>query len=157
MSLTTQNPLSRFVSDYMMTCPGGNCSGHGECMNGTCFCEVCYYFFFINKLNCFLKIQYDGDECHTPNMPYYISFATIFFLLAFVSMVQLIMCVVAEYYRMKSPTVLRASRITTQKLLYFVVFLAASLRGAYFTSPVCFPTYGPLQSLLISCKVGILH
>lgn len=38
--LTTQNPLSMFVSKYMMTCPGGNCSGHGECQNGTCFCEV---------------------------------------------------------------------------------------------------------------------
>lgn len=120
--ISTRNPLSSLVSAYMMTCPGGNCSGHGECMNGTCFCEI----------------QFDGEECHAPNMPYYIGFATVFFFLGFVCFVQLITCVVAEYYRMKSPSVLRACRVTTQKLLYFVVFLAAIIRGAYFTSPTAF-------------------
>ncbi|KAL0276682.1 UNVERIFIED_CONTAM: hypothetical protein PYX00_004198 [Menopon gallinae] len=117
--LTTQNPLSKLVSSYIMKCPNENCSGHGECHNGTCFCEI----------------QYDGDECHAPNVPYYVAFASIFFLLALVSMIQLIMCVVAEYHKMKSPSILRACRVTTQKLLYFLVFLAATIRGAYFTSP----------------------
>lgn len=129
--LTTQNPLSMFVSKYMMTCPGGNCSGHGECQNGTCFCEI----------------QYDGEECHTPNVPYYVAFATTFFLLALVCMIQLIMCVVAEYHKMKTPSVLRACRVTTQKLLYFLVFLAAVIRGAYFTSPTGF-TEGWSSSLM---------
>lgn len=141
--LTTQNPLSMFVTKYMMTCPGGNCSGHGECQNGTCFCEVSFnkmnfLFFGISLINfvSFYQIQYDGEECHTPNVPYYVAFATIFFLLALVCMIQLIMCVVAEYHKMKTPSVLRACRVTTQKLLYFLVFLAAVIRGAYFTSPV---------------------
>ncbi|CAD7086248.1 unnamed protein product [Hermetia illucens] len=45
------------------------------------------------------------------------------------------LCIVAEYQRLKQPSILRACRLTTQKFLYFVVFVAASLRGAYFTTP----------------------
>lgn len=42
-----------------------------------------------------------------------------------------------EYLRMKKhPSILRACRITTQKFLYFAVFLAALLRGTYFAAPV---------------------
>ena len=45
--------------------------------------------------------------------------------------------IVAEYLRMKkNPSVLRACRITTQKFLYFLVFLASILRGTYFAAPV---------------------
>lgn len=51
-------------------------------------------------------------------------------------MIQLLICCVAEYQRLKQPSFLRAFRLTTQKLLYFVVFIAALLRGAYFTTPV---------------------
>lgn len=99
------------------------------------------------------QIQYDGDECRAPNVPYYVAFASIFFLLALVSMVQLIMCVVAEYHKMKSPSVLRACRITTQKLLYFLVFLAAIIRGAYFTSPVVSIIFSrTLLSWSLACK-----
>nr|CAD7415353.1 unnamed protein product [Timema poppensis] len=124
IKLTSQNPLSLLVKFGIMaawnaTC-AENCSGHGECHNGTCLCEI----------------QFEGDECHTPNLSYYVAFASVFFVLALVCLIQLVMCVVAEYQRMKAPSVLRACHITTQKLLYFLVFLAASIRGAYFTSPV---------------------
>lgn len=51
-------------------------------------------------------------------------------------MIQLIICIVAEFKRQKQPSILRACRLSTQKLLYFVVFVAAILRGAYFTKPV---------------------
>ncbi len=45
--------------------------------------------------------------------------------------------VYAEYLRMKkNPSMMRACRVTTQKLLYFLVFLACLLRGAYFAAPV---------------------
>ncbi|CAB0012506.1 unnamed protein product, partial [Nesidiocoris tenuis] len=37
--------------------------------------------------------------------------------------------------RLKSPSLAGACRITMQKLLYFVVFLATIIKGAYFTSP----------------------
>nr|CAD7264010.1 unnamed protein product [Timema shepardi] len=126
IKLTSQNPLSLLVKFGIMaawnaTC-AENCSGHGECHNGTCLCEI----------------QFDGDECHTPNLSYYVAFASVFFVLALVCLIQLVMCVVAEYQRMKAPSVLRACHITTQKLLYFLVFLAASIRGAYFTSPAAF-------------------
>ncbi|XP_031780478.1 uncharacterized protein LOC100118313 isoform X2 [Nasonia vitripennis] len=126
LALSTQNPLSLLVKFGMMawnnTCGIENCSGHGECHNGTCLCEI----------------RFDGPECHIPNFSYYIAFATIFFVLAFVCLVQLVMCIVAEWQRMKAPSFLRACRVTTQKVLYFVVFLASLIRGAYFTSPNAF-------------------
>ncbi|XP_014469476.1 PREDICTED: uncharacterized protein LOC106741715 [Dinoponera quadriceps] len=126
IALSTQNPLSLLVKFGMMawnnSCGTENCSGHGECHNGTCLCEI----------------QFDGPECHIPNLSYYIAFATMFFILAFVCLIQLVMCIVAEWQRMKAPSFLRACRVTTQKVLYFVVFLASIIRGAYFTSPTAF-------------------
>ncbi|XP_049940470.1 uncharacterized protein LOC126416704 isoform X1 [Schistocerca serialis cubense] len=125
LMLSSQSPLSLLVKFGIMgwndSC-AENCSGHGECHNGTCLCEI----------------QFDGKDCHVPNLSYFVAFATVFFLLAFVCLVQLVMCIVAEWQRMKAPSFLRACRITTQKLLYFVVFLAAVIRGAYFTSPTAF-------------------
>ena len=35
----------------------------------------------------------------------------------------------------KNASILKACRVTTQKLLYFLVFLASVLRGAYFAAP----------------------
>lgn len=60
----------------------------------------------------------------------------IFLLVAFICAVQLTICVVSEYRRLKAPTFLRACKVTTQKMLYFVAFLASLIRGAYFVSPV---------------------
>jgi hypothetical protein len=43
LKLTTQNPLSLLVKFGIMAWNGtcaDNCSGHGECHNGTCLCEV---------------------------------------------------------------------------------------------------------------------
>ena len=111
--------------------PLNHCSGHHssyDCDFDSICVKVSVLFHF--------QIQFDGPECHVPNLSYYIAFATIFFLLALVCLIQLVMCIVAEWQRMKAPSLLRACRVTTQKLLYFVVFLAAIIRGAYFTSPV---------------------
>ena len=84
-----------------------------------------------------LQIQFEGSECSTINLSYHVAFSSIFFALALTSLIQLVMCVHAEYLRMrKHPSVLRACRVTTQKLLYFLVFLACLLRGAYFAAPV---------------------
>ncbi|KAK8407307.1 hypothetical protein O3P69_002096 [Scylla paramamosain] len=96
-----------------------NCSGRGECLNGTCVCLV----------------QYEGDTCREPNLAYFISFATVFYLIAAVSLAQLVVCVRAEYMRQKTPSLRRACRVTTQKMLYVITFVAATLRGAYFSSP----------------------
>lgn len=109
------------VLSWNTTC-ADNCSGHGECHNGTCVCEI----------------QFDGEECSTTNISYFVGFASTFFALALVCLIQLVMCIVAEWQRMKAPSLLHACRITTQKLLYFVVFLASIIRGAYFTSPTAF-------------------
>ncbi|XP_050552211.1 uncharacterized protein LOC118277108 isoform X6 [Spodoptera frugiperda] len=95
------------------------CSGRGDCMNGTCLCEI----------------RYSGDECAGPNMPYHACIGGVFLLVAFVCAVQLTICVVTEYRRLKAPTFLRACKVTTQKMLYLVAFLASLIRGAYFVSP----------------------
>ncbi|XP_018021961.1 uncharacterized protein LOC108678125 [Hyalella azteca] len=96
-----------------------DCSGRGECLNGTCFCSV----------------QYEGETCNDPNVAYFASFSCIFFCIAIISLGQLIMCIRAEYKRLKAPTLRKACCITTQKMLYVITFVAAALRGAYFSSP----------------------
>ncbi|XP_052756278.1 uncharacterized protein LOC113511201 isoform X1 [Galleria mellonella] len=99
-----------------------SCSGRGDCMNGTCLCEI----------------RYAGDECAAPNMPYHACIGGVFLLVAFICAVQLTICIVTEYRRLKAPTFLRACKVTTQKMLYLVAFLASLIRGAYFVSPSAF-------------------
>lgn len=96
------------------------CNGRGECDNGTCICEI----------------RYSGDECRAFNLPYHAGISSVFYCVALFSLIQLLICIVAEYQRLKRPSIVRACRLTAQKLLYFIVFLAALLRGAYFTTPV---------------------
>lgn len=111
--------MSDEISDEDLGCDA-NCSGHGECFNGSCYCQI----------------QFEGAECKRINFSYHVAFASIFFLLALTSLIQLVMCIHAEYLRMKkNPSVLKACRVTTQKFLYFLTFLATSLRGAYFAAP----------------------
>ena len=57
-------------------------------------------------------------------------------MLAFICLTQLIFCIVAEWKKMKRSSILHACRITTQKVLYFITFLASLIRGTYFISPV---------------------
>lgn len=98
-----------------------DCSGRGECNNGTCMCDI----------------RYTGELCDGPNVPYHAGIGGVFFLVGLVCAIQLIMCVISEYQRMKAPTFLKACRITTQKTIYFVMCIASLIRGAYFISPVC--------------------
>lgn len=97
-----------------------DCSGNGECYNGTCMCEI----------------RYAGEHCDGPNLPYLAGIGGLFMLVALVCAIQLCMCIISEYQRLKAPSFLKACHITTQKLLYFVTFLASAIRGAYFMSPV---------------------
>lgn len=115
--LSTQYP-QRYYYNTRMPC-SANCSGNGECLNGSCYC----------------MIQYEGSSCDNANFSYHVAFTSIFSLMALTSLIQLGMCIHAEYLRQKSPSVWKACRITTQKLLYFLVFLASSLRAIYFASP----------------------
>lgn len=52
IAISTQNPLSILVKFGMMawnnSCGIENCSGHGECHNGTCLCEVIILFATLN-------------------------------------------------------------------------------------------------------------
>lgn len=75
---------------------------------------------------------------HVLILPLFLTLAgvsSIFYLVALVSVIQLLICIIAEYQRLKQPSLLRACRLTTQKLLYFFVFVASLVRGAYFTTP----------------------
>merc|ERR1719347_683950 len=96
-----------------------NCSGHGQCLNGSCYC----------------MIQYEGSHCDDANFSFHVAFSSIFSLMALTSLIQLGMCIHSEYLRQKSPSLLRSFRVTTQKMLYFLTFIAASLRAIYFASP----------------------
>ncbi|CAH1365154.1 hypothetical protein MTP99_001446 [Tenebrio molitor] len=110
-----------------------DCSGRGECNNGTCMCDI----------------RYTGELCDGPNVPYHAGIGGVFFLVGLVCAIQLIMCVISEYQRLKAPTFLKACRITTQKAIYFVMCIASLIRGAYFISPDSFE-YGWSSSLLSS-------
>lgn len=110
--------LSSMTGDLNYTCLY-NCSGRGECLEGTCVCQV----------------QYHGASCTDPNLAYFVSFASIFYLIGFVSFIQLLVCVRFEYIRMKTPNLRKACTVTTQKMLYVITFVASVLRGAYFSSP----------------------
>lgn len=108
-----------------------DCSGRGECYNGTCLCEI----------------RFAGEHCDGPNLPYHAAIGGLFMMVALVCAIQLMMCIVSEYQRLKAPTFLKACKITTQKLLYFVTFLASAIRGAYFMSPVS--TFFPIFTVFV--------
>lgn len=99
------------------------CSGRGECSgtgpNETCICEI----------------KFTGDNCSNYNKTYYAGISIVFYVVAFISLIQLLLSIFAEYKRLKQPSFLKAFRITTQKFLYFVVFLASLMRAAYFSKP----------------------
>lgn len=96
-----------------------NCSGHGDCFNGTCFCEV----------------EYSGGTCNHPNFKYYISFSTVYYMICVVCFIQLMLCINSEIARQKPRSISKAFRINIQKALYFFICIATAIRGFYFSSP----------------------
>ncbi|CAG9762260.1 unnamed protein product [Ceutorhynchus assimilis] len=110
-----------------------DCSGRGECWNGTCMCNI----------------RFTGELCDDPNLPYHAGIGGVFFFIGLVCAIQLIMCIISEYQRLKTPTFLKACKITTQKMIYLVICLASLIRGAYFIFPESFE-YGWSSSLLSS-------
>lgn len=103
------------------------CNGRGECTgpNETCICEI----------------KFTGENCSKYNSTYLVSISSVFYVVAFISLIQLLICCFAEYKRLKQPSFFKAFRITTQKFLYFVVFIAALLRATYFANPEVQPSW----------------
>lgn len=97
-----------------------DCSGRGECYNGTCTCDI----------------RFTGELCDGPNLPYHAGIGGVFICIGVVCVIQLILCIISEYVRLKAPSLLKACKITTQKLIYFVMSIASLVRGAYFIFPV---------------------
>ncbi|XP_066262141.1 uncharacterized protein [Euwallacea similis] len=121
-----------YMSGLTSSC-NRDCSGRGECWNGTCMCNI----------------RFTGELCDDPNLPYHAAIGGIFIVIGLVCAIQLIMCIICEYQRMKAPTFLKACKITTQKMIYMVICFASLLRGAYFIFPESFE-YGWSNSLLSS-------
>uniref|UniRef100_A0A023FSC2 Putative the ring-variant domain is a c4hc3 zinc-finger like motif found in a number of cellular n=1 Tax=Amblyomma cajennense TaxID=34607 RepID=A0A023FSC2_AMBCJ len=111
--------LKNFMTVHPNASCTDNCSGHGECHQGICFCEV----------------QYSGGTCTDPNLSYFVAFSTIFYLICAVSFVQLLVCIRSEFSRIKPPSLLKAFKVTTQKALYALICIATFARGFYFSSP----------------------
>ncbi|KAL1485824.1 hypothetical protein MTO96_031734 [Rhipicephalus appendiculatus] len=111
--------LKTFMTVHPNASCTDNCSGHGECHQGICFCEV----------------QYSGGTCTDPNLSYFVAFSTIFYLICAVSFVQLLVCIRSEFSRIKPPSLLKAFKVTTQKALYALICIATFARGFYFSSP----------------------
>eukprot|EP00112_Aurelia_sp_Birch-Aquarium-sp1_P013993 Seg2996.3 transcript_id=Seg2996.3/GoldUCD/mRNA.D3Y31 product="E3 ubiquitin-protein ligase MARCH5" protein_id=Seg2996.3/GoldUCD/D3Y31 len=100
----------------MRFCPG-NCSGHGICStSGTCVCEV----------------QFTGGACGDPNRNFFLPFGVVFNLICITSIIQLVLCIRAEFIRLEKAHIARAFRITIQKLLYVFVIIATGSRALYF-------------------------
>ena len=56
----------------------------------------------MKNLYFYLQIRYDGDDCRHINFSYHVAFASIFFLLALTSLIQLAMCIHAGIKMAKS-------------------------------------------------------
>lgn len=87
-----------------------NCSGHGECRQGVCVCEVMWTGPFLSLvffvcLKCFAKfirwisicssfsiaqVEFSGIACDNPNISYHLAFSAIFFVLCAISFTQLV-------------------------------------------------------------------
>ncbi|XP_046913542.2 uncharacterized protein LOC124494423 [Dermatophagoides farinae] len=118
-SLVTMRQSQSSLSPFSDNSCRSNCSGHGDCYNGTCFCEV----------------EYSGGTCDHPNLKYYISFSTVYYMICVVSFIQLMLCINSEIARQKPRSITRAFRVNIQKALYFFICIATAIRGFYFSSP----------------------
>ncbi|OXA45673.1 E3 ubiquitin-protein ligase LAP [Folsomia candida] len=112
------NLLHDFYSELIRgMCSSANCSGHGECLNGTCLCEI----------------KFAGEECDGINVNYHVSLASVYLIVALVSLIQLLIAMIMACRQVDKGSRFReAISPTTPKAIYAIVFLAASLRAAYF-------------------------
>ena len=88
---------------------------------------------------CWCEVQFRGASCQTTNLLYYTIFSLLFFLLSIVSLVQLAVCVQAEYHKRYKPSIRDVFRVTNQKLVYLFVTIATASRGFYFAIQLSYP------------------
>lgn len=83
------------------------------------------------------QIKFAGEECGGVNFGYHVGLASVYLFVAFVSFVQLLISIVMSCRQVdKGNRIQEALSPTTPKAIYAIVFLAASLRAAYFAVSV---------------------
>lgn len=110
--LTRRSPLLSYgmkltVPPQNMSCYR-NCSGHGDCYDGVCFCEVRIHSllsllkiqdfhpsYFVHKFtnvifSSLIQVEFSGKACNDPNLSYYLAFSTIFYIICVTSFIQLV-------------------------------------------------------------------
>lgn len=97
-------------------CPG-NCSGNGDCLSGMCLCGV----------------QYSGWSCSDRNLSYFLSFGVIFYMVCLMAIVQLILCIRSDFFKLKRPNIYRACKLNIQKIIYISIIFATGSRAVYFS------------------------
>jgi len=84
-----------------------------------------------------LQIKFAGDECGGINVGYHIGLASVYLVVAIVSLCQLLFAITMSCRQVgKGNRFREALSPTTPKAIYAIVFLAASLRAAYFAVSV---------------------
>ena len=99
----------------------------------------------MNTLNteekCVFQIKFSGAECGGLNLSYHVSLASVYLVVALVSLGQLLISIATSCRQVgKGNRVREVFSPTTPKAIYAIVFLAASLRAAYFAASVSTPT-----------------
>jgi len=111
-------------SSVMGVSEGDECDDDSACsVNGVC----------TEKGICQCTVTWAGRNCTDQNHLYFHSFSLVFYALMTVSMVQLVLCIRAEYQRQKKKSMFKACRITVQKFLYGITSVACLWRGLLFS------------------------
>jgi len=95
-------------------------------------------FFHLVYIKLLFQIKFAGTECGGTNLNYHVGLAATYLFVALVSFVQLIIAIVMSCRNQvdKGTCFREALSPTTPKAIYAVVFLAASVRAAYFAVSV---------------------
>lgn len=84
-----------------------------------------------------LQIKFAGEECGGVNFSYHMGLASVYLIVAAVSLIQLLIAITMSCRQVdKGSRFKEAFSPTTPKAIYAIVFLAASLRAAYFAASV---------------------
>eukprot|EP00118_Oscarella_pearsei_P006695 m.30729 g.30729 ORF g.30729 m.30729 type:complete len:530 (+) comp31382_c0_seq3:134-1723(+) len=110
------NASSNGTQNATDLCLSACSSSRGVCVGGNCACFV----------------QYRGGDCESLNLPYVISFGSLFCLISVISFSQLVLLSLSDYQKADKNKWSAAFKRTTAKILHLLTALATLTRGLYF-------------------------